>query len=371
MPSIIFHHPKPIVPDAKSASGIRPLKMLEAFRSIGYQVEVVAGFSSERKKIIHNILKKINNGKKYDFLYSESSTLPIFLTDPCHLPLRPLTDLRLFMSCRTHGIPAGVFYRDVYWNFETYNDMIKPFPAWPARICYFLELQIYQHFASRVFLPSKEMVDFVPVISRDKFSILPPGHDVETTPSAKKAQTAKVSLNLFYVGGILAHYRMDKLFLVMWDLPSVRLTFCIREKEWKNARDSFPKIPPNVEIVHLWGDDMREALLAADVALIFVEPDQYRDFAVPFKMFEYIGFRKPIIASEGTLAGRFVTENGIGWAVPYEEDSLRRLLLAILDNPNLLEMARSNIEKIAPLHSWKARAEQVIRELQGVMPYQS
>lgn len=368
MPSIIFHHPKPILPDAKSASGIRPARMLEAFASLGFEVDVVAGFSGERKKAIARVLEKIKGGEKYDFLYSEASTLPLFLTDTHHLPLRPLMDARLFMSCRRHGIPVGVFYRDVYWNFATYKDMIRPFPAWPARMCYLLELQIYRHCATKVFLPSREMADFVPLIDHNRFSVLPPAHDVETPLSSMKQRPKKDSLHLFYVGGILAHYRMDKLFMAVRDIPSVRLTLCLREKEWKIARHSLAHIPPNVEIVHLWGDAMRESLLDADVALLFIEPDQYRTFAVPFKLFEYIGFRKPVIASEGTLAGRFVRENGIGWAVPYEEHSLRSLLLEMINDPSMLETARSNLDKIAPVHSWKARARQVVRELGATTP---
>ncbi len=64
--NIIFHHPLPLNPNATSASGIRPLKMLEAFRSLGYEVDVISGYSSERKKRIKEIKKKINEGKLKD-----------------------------------------------------------------------------------------------------------------------------------------------------------------------------------------------------------------------------------------------------------------------------------------------------------------
>ena len=75
MSSIIFHHPKPILPDAKSASGIRPARMLEAFTSLGFEVDVVAGFSGERKRSIARVLEKMKEGKKYDFLYSEEDDM--------------------------------------------------------------------------------------------------------------------------------------------------------------------------------------------------------------------------------------------------------------------------------------------------------
>ena len=75
MRRMIFHCPVKNEgnPDA---SQLRPLKMIEAFRQIGYDVAVVYGDGAERKKSIAAIKRSIRGGVKYDFLYSESSTLP-------------------------------------------------------------------------------------------------------------------------------------------------------------------------------------------------------------------------------------------------------------------------------------------------------
>jgi len=59
---IIFHYPLPLNPEAASASGIRPFKMIEAFKSLGYHVDLVTGYSRERKIQIKKIKKNINNG---------------------------------------------------------------------------------------------------------------------------------------------------------------------------------------------------------------------------------------------------------------------------------------------------------------------
>lgn len=48
--NIIFHCPFILNPNAISASGIRPIKMLEAFKKLGFEVDVVSGSTSERKK---------------------------------------------------------------------------------------------------------------------------------------------------------------------------------------------------------------------------------------------------------------------------------------------------------------------------------
>ncbi|MDC4646009.1 hypothetical protein OHV73_19385, partial [Acinetobacter baumannii] len=87
--NIIFHCPFPLDLNAKSASGIRPIKILQAFRDLGCNVDLVTGYSRERRLAINEIKRKIKNGHQYSFVYSESSTMPTALTDPHHLPLNP------------------------------------------------------------------------------------------------------------------------------------------------------------------------------------------------------------------------------------------------------------------------------------------
>ena len=106
---IIFHPPLLLDPNAKSASGIRPLCMLEAFRQIGYEIDLVVGYAAERAQAIAEIERNVQSGVKYDFVYSESSTMPTILTDKHHLPLHPLLHRSFFRFCKTKHIPVGVF----------------------------------------------------------------------------------------------------------------------------------------------------------------------------------------------------------------------------------------------------------------------
>ena len=87
-----------------SASQIRPMKMIEAFKECGYEVVVVEGYGKERKRQIKEIKSNILKGVKYDFLYSESSPMPTLLTEKNHLPLYPFFDFSFFAFCKKHGI---------------------------------------------------------------------------------------------------------------------------------------------------------------------------------------------------------------------------------------------------------------------------
>lgn len=361
--NIIFHTPLPLNTKATSASGIRPLKMLSAFQDLGYNVDLITGYSNERRKCIKQIKKNIRNGKKYDFVYSESSTMPTILTDTHHLPLHPLTDYFFFKFCNKNNIPIGLFYRDIYWLFDNYGKNLSPLKRFIAKISYKFDLWVYKKTLKILYLPSTEMGKYIPTVPTEIFKTLPPGHSTSNINYSSKTTFTNGNLRLFYVGGFSDHYKMHKLFDAIQQLPKVELTICTREIEWLSAKREYPYIPANIKIVHLSGEEMEKKLSASDITMLFVEPHEYWTFASPVKLYEYLGYQKPIISSKGTLAGTFIKNNNIGWVIPYDTNILINLLTNIINDPSQLDSIHENLKKLAPNHSWQSRAKQVCKDL--------
>ena len=96
---MIFHIPMRINRERASASSIRPVKMIEAFQRLGYEVILIEGNASQRKKRIKEIKHNIRKGVTYDFLYSESSTMPTLLTEKHHCPTHPFLDFSFLATC--------------------------------------------------------------------------------------------------------------------------------------------------------------------------------------------------------------------------------------------------------------------------------
>src|SRR5690554_6207824 len=119
--SMIFHLPYKPDSNKASASQIRPYKMIGAFRELGYNVVLIMGTAHERKEEIGLIKKRIMAGDVFDFIYSESSTMPTLLTESHHLPLYPTMDFGFLRFCKRKGIPIGLFYRDIHWKFDHYE----------------------------------------------------------------------------------------------------------------------------------------------------------------------------------------------------------------------------------------------------------
>lgn len=360
MKNIIFHHPLPLNENATSASGIRPLKMIRAFEKHGYQVTLVTGYGKERKKNIKVVKQKIKAGIKFDFLYSESSTQPTLLTEKNHLPIYPFLDFEFFKFCKDKGIKIGLFYRDIYWLFPEYGVSLSLFKRNIAKFFYYYDLKKYNDLVDIVYLPSYEMAKYIPTVTQNKFKPLPPGHDANKT---KELKAIDEPIELLYIGGLGSHYQMHKLFSVLKKFPKIHFTLCTRENEWQRVQEEYNIATDNISIVHKNGDDLKELYQKAHIAMLFVKPLEYREFAAPVKLYEYIGEEKPIIASMGTLAGDLIKENDIGWSLEYSEEVLEEFFNNLLERRSVIFEKIKNIKKIKYKDSWEERAKEVQKDL--------
>lgn len=365
--NMIFHHPLPLNYQATSASGIRPIKMLNAFKSLGYKVDLVTGYSAERKKRIKKIKNNIEKGMEYDFVYSESSTMPTILTDRHHLPLNPLLDFGFFKFCKRQNIKIGLFYRDIYWAFEGYGNDLNLLKIATAKLAYKYDLKNYNKYLTKLYLPSLEMGKYVPIVNGKIFEALPPGSDSNNhfDADANLSSSEDEKLNIFYVGGMSEHYQMHLLFKVVSQFPKIILTICTRENEWLSVKDTYPALTDNIKIVHKVGEDMKMLMQQADIVSVFVKPHEYWEFAAPVKLYEYLGSRKPILASNGTLAANFVKNNKIGWAIDYKPSALTKFFVDLVNDRQKLVKVKGEMNAVAEQHTWVARAKQVQKDLKN------
>lgn len=356
--NIIFHCPFVLNYNATSASGIRPVKMLAAFQSLGFNVDVVSGNSADRKKIIKKIKNEINAGKVYDFVYSESSTMPTALTDPHHLPLSPLLDFNFFQFLKKENIKIGLFYRDIYWMFDDYGKNLPWYKKQLALFFYKFDLKMYNNFLDKLYLPSMKMGGYIDIVRKNIMDALPPAH---STNEYIKKPNYNGKINLLYIGGIGADYKMHKLFDALKKLPNVSLTLCTRESDWLSVKDEYGYLPDNIDLIHKSGSELDVLYDKSHIAVLFVEPKDYREFAVPFKLYEYIGRNKPIICTSSTLVGEFVAENNIGWVLKYDDKELVDLLSHI--GKADIDKKSEQVLHVKENETWESRAKKVCVDL--------
>lgn len=368
---MIFHAPFPLQPDRVAASMLRPLAMRRAFADLGYRVMNVTGYAAQRRRAMTRVRAALAAGARIEFVYSENATIPNALTEPRHLPVHPLLDAAFFRHCRRSGVPVGVFYRDVYWRFPRFREGINPVLEAGLQAAYRSELMAFERVGLHLFLPSQAMARHVPHVDPVRMSALPPGApDVAATRRDSDGwddggdEDGK-ELELLFVGVLQDNYRLDACLRAVSATPGTRVTLCVRQETWETSRDHYAPLLPagRAQVVHRSGAELEPLYRRADLGVLFTEPNPYWDFAVPYKLYEYLAHELPVIAVRGTQTGRLVEEMGIGWVLSYDVGALSDLLRHLREAPEEIEAVRRRMREVLPDQTWQARARTVVQVL--------
>ncbi|WP_346058086.1 glycosyltransferase family protein [Leucobacter alluvii] len=359
---MIFHVAYRLASDPKNASALRPVRMRRAFEAIGYNVHEISGTHAERRKQMQRLKSEIRAGLRIDFVYSEAATTPTGLGEPVTKATSLTRDIAFLRFCQRADIPVGLFYRDIYWRFPIYTETVK----WPLsailRAFYRWDLRRYRRGGFRIYLPSLEMAEWLPMIPRERIRALPPGGDAREIDSTVEHG----GIRILYVGGLGSNYRLRETIAEISQTPEVSLTLCIPEAHWRARSAEYADVmAANVKLVHQSGSQLDALYRDADVCLLAVEPIKYWGFAAPVKLFEYVSHGKPILASTGTYSGRFVVANDLGWSVDYGSGALRDKLDELLAQPDELQDVAQRVRTASRQHTWEARALQVAKDLAG------
>lgn len=335
--------------------------MLEGFSGLGYHVALVAGYANDRRRAIQKIRQWSRDGLRFDFLYSESASVPTLLTERHHAPTHPFLDFGLFRWARVRAVPVGLFYRDVYWRFDLWKRLVP----WHKRIIalplYWYDWLEYLKLVDHLFLPSLAMKRFLPGEWPDsRLSEAPPGCTPEKASSARICQSG---LQVLYVGGVTPPlYDLRPMLDALRRVGhGVVLTLCCRLREWRDVR-TYYSLNDNVRVLHVSGRDLDTLYANADIFSLVRKPHPYLDFAMPVKVFEALGHGVPIVTAQGTEVARFVAKEGVGWVVSGEKD-FHNLLLRLRSNRNLVANKRKKVLTILERHSWVARARSIATAL--------
>ena len=365
---MVFHAPFPLQPDRVAASMLRPLAMRQAFADLGYRIMDVTGYAAQRRRAMARVRAAIAAGSRIEFVYSENATIPNALTEPRHLPVHPVLDAAFFRHCQRSGVPVGVFYRDVYWRFPRFREGINPILEAGLQVAYRSELMAFDKVGLHLFLPSQAMAPPPPHVDRARMSALPPGApDVEPSGACGQDDGGDDGgdLELLFVGVLQDNYRLDACLRAVTSTPGTRVTLCVRQETWEASREHYAPLLPEgrAQVVHRSGPELEPLYRRADLGVLFSEPNPYWDFAVPYKLYEYLAHELPVIAVRGTQTGCIVEETGIGWVLDYDAGALSDLLRRLREAPEEIEAVRRRMREVLPDQTWKARARTVAQVL--------
>ncbi|MBB6334261.1 glycosyltransferase involved in cell wall biosynthesis [Schaalia hyovaginalis] len=352
MTQVIFHSPMRVAADGAVGSAIRPYRMLEAFRQEGYDVIDVTGTAVERREKAIAARRALRAGD-VAFCYSELSSSPIAMSEPRSSHVDPRDDFQLFADCRSAGVPVGAFYRDVYWRFPGFLEWRRLPYRLAMRYHYERDLRRLAQTVDVLFLPSMRMGDYIPVVDPKKFRELPPGAPIAPLGPPEEG------VRLFYVGGLGRFYDLAECVAAVAQTEEAELTMCVPPAQWEAHREDYERfLCDRIRVVHGRGAELEPYFVQANIGVLAMKPIEYRSFAAPIKLFEYLGRGLPVLASKGTYAGDFIEKTGAGWAPEYSRKGIGNVLARVIADPSGIADARTSALRVREETTWAARARQ-------------
>ncbi|HNT52669.1 MAG TPA: hypothetical protein PKH19_04645, partial [Candidatus Syntrophosphaera sp.] len=314
----------------------------------------ISGRAAQRQALIKEFDQRLRSGEVFDFLYSEAHTLPMPLTEPHHLPTRPLTDLRLFALAKKHGIPIGLYYRDLYWAFPGHR-RFGPVKTIYAKLFHQWELLFFNRYLDAFFFPhpDRELIYGKLRLLRKDIPFFPlyAGAEVRSAPAAVKQDY------FVYVGNCdPGLYDLSVLLQAFARHPELRLKICTPRGVWdQNSGYYGAWLRPNIEILHLVNEPAQQLLSQARYAFSYFPDCDYRRYGTPYKIFNYVEHQLPFVANQNDGSGRIAMELGIGYAIPHSVDDLTHWLTH-LPAEREYQRLREHIAQVGREHSWQKRA---------------
>lgn len=340
--------------EIKSGSSVRPRKMLDTFKKMGIDVELLSTQQNryvDRCKAVYKFIKKIKN-KKYDFCYIELPSGPIF----------GIYDIFLLQYINKCGIEIGMFYRDALWLFDDENVLLPKYKKVIINILHKRDIRLFKKIAKKIYVPSASFATaFYNETGALQLDVLPPGTDLSIKTHYKKTQTG------IYVGSSSYKYGLADLIEAYRRLNEMgykfKLIVVTRKFEYKtffpNGHDY-----PWLEIKHVEGENLTPLYSKSDLAFIPIKKNKYTDMALAIKMLEYISFEKPIITNSLKETGEFLKKYDC--ALIYNE-SIEELMSRIVDfyENNLGIKLYENIVTAKNQNSWETRVSKIINDLKN------
>lgn len=360
--NILYYHPLPLNNEGDSGSRVRPLRMLTAFKNLGYSVTEVTGHYEHRKEIIKNNVF----GKKFLFCYGESANTPFVLTNRYHFPLFNSYDHKFFRFLKNNKIPSGIFFRDMYWFFDYYKKHAKFHRRFYNRF-WLHELKTYKENTTALFLPTRAMKYSIPIDwAQDTIYSLPPGCASFTDFDHLLDNSDNNILRLLYIGNIAPPlYDLRSLFRIVSENKNIELEIICRKSDWEKHKEIYRDyLRPNIKLFHKSGDLLIEHYSKADVFVTYRNHHPYLDLTMPIKIHEAWSYGLPVIVKSGGIDAKWVERLKGGWVVNNDTE-LINLFSSMKADRNQLTSRKTNVKKLVDEHSWEKRASYVEKILLG------
>ena len=199
------------------------------------------------------------------------------------------------------------------------------------------------------------------------FQALPPGFDSSMEPRPSYDLSSSKPLQLLYVGGIEPTvYDISPLLRLVAGRDDLYLKICCRSLEWQTHSKTYESyLSDNIEFIHAQSDELTHHYHCSDLFMIVTAHSEYRDFAMPVKLFEAIGYAVPIVSMDKSEVANYVRSADIGWVLE-DSDALDGLLTRLSRDRAPLAETHKRLLSHRRHCSWDARVKSAKNNLTAI-----
>jgi glycosyltransferase involved in cell wall biosynthesis len=269
-------------------------------------------------------------------------------------------DLAFLAIARARRIPILTYVRDAQQLFAEYYPATS-LKRRASRALFLPATRALMRLSTAVAFPSRGLAAVVLGDERRAASarLLPPGARLAEAPPVNPQARA-----LLFVGGVQYPAHGGSLLIEAMELARARTPglelICVS----RPGEEPPGTLPAWLRLVRAEGREI-DALLPAVLASVTPRrKTPYNDLAVPIKVFEYLGYARPLIVTDTTETAAIVRAAGCGIVVRDTPDGLAEGITAVAQaSPEQLVEWSEAARRAAEANSWDARAAEILSVL--------
>ncbi len=266
------------------------------------------------------------------------------------------TDLAFLLLMRLLGRPVGVYFRDAYQLFRDVHPRTRRsqiLSDWLWRIT----MPLLKRIATVRYAPSAGLAG---ALRLSDAVLLPPGTD-PTLPNLGIGEPDLVAAiaQLGPTSGL--DTLIEAMTIVRERRPSARLRILARSID----PDAAAGLPDWVELLPSARASLPDLLERGRVCVLSLPINAYTNLAVAVRLLDFLGFGKPIVATDTVETRALIEASGAGLVTPDTAAGLAGGILLILEDADLARRLAENSRRYACSSdaTWEARARTVLETL--------
>jgi hypothetical protein len=274
------------------------------------------------------------------------------------------TDLCLLAIARAKHIPVLVYVPDAQQLFPA----IFPRVGWRVKLLdwgWRRSIAAYLRLADVLLFPSQGLADCFD--TRQPARVLPPAG----LPNRECAPLTWEPPVVAYVGGASQRYGSDLLLDAMEQVvaehPRTRCHFVTGDVDAEVLTSHPARYAPWLTVERRAFQELPEILSVTNVAVLPLRINPYNDLAVPLKLFDYMSFGRPVVATACRDIAALVNELEAGLIVDDTADGIAQGIMRLLEDPGLAtRLGQNGYQAIQTAHAWPHRAARLLQMIEAL-----